>query len=113
MGAIVFWTLIRTAVLIPALLLLFDFMDYKFWWIVGVMSVYGVIIHPAVIQYNLFIEKNKEVLNNTLCSSCRHFDKSAVLCMKYDKHPTTKFLPCEGNDWELKENEFEAKRHTS
>jgi len=29
-----------------------------------------------------------------------HFDKSAVLCMKHDTHPTQEFLPCEGLDWE-------------
>jgi hypothetical protein len=105
LGAIVYWTLIRAVILIPALLLLFEYIDYKLWWIIGVMSIYGIIIHPAIVQYNLFIEKNKEIINNTLCSSCRHFDETAVICMKYDKHPTLDSLPCEGLDWEMKEYE--------
>ena len=107
MGAIIYWTIIRTAILIPALLFLFDWLDYQFWWLIGIMAIYGVIIHPAVIQYNLFVEKNKEIINNTLCSSCKHFDSSAVLCMKHDKHPTVESLPCEGIDWELKETNYE------
>ena len=61
---------------------------------------YGVIIHPAMIQYRMFLHDNDAIINNTLCSSCKHFDKTAVLCQKYDQHPTLKNLPCEGLDWE-------------
>jgi len=25
-----------------------------------------------------------------------------VLCMKYDKHPTENYIPCEGEEWEPK-----------
>lgn len=107
MGAIVFWTLVRAAVLIPALIILHDYVDYQFYWIIGIAAVYGVIIHPAVVQYNLFREKNKDVIDNSLCASCKHFDESAVLCMKHDKHPTMDFIPCEGMHWELKEGYYE------
>jgi len=100
MGAIVFWTIIRVAILIPTLWFLVELIDYKFWWTLVIISVYGVVIHPAVIQYKLFIEKNKEILYNTLCSNCKHFEKTAVLCAKHDKHPTVNFLPCDGVDWE-------------
>ena len=109
MGAIIYWTLIRTAILIPALIFLFEWIDYQLWWLIGVASIYGVIIHPALVQYRLFIEKNKDIINNTLCSSCKHFDKSAVLCMKHDKHPTLESLPCEGLHWELEEKHYEEK----
>ena len=105
MGAIVYWTLIRTIILIPALFFLFDYIDDTLMWIVGLMSIYGVIIHPAIVQYNKFVENNQEIIHNTLCSSCQHFDETAVICMKHDKHPTVDSLPCEGVDWEMKENE--------
>ena len=111
MGAIIYWTIIRTAILIPALWLLLDLIDYKFWWVIAVMAVYGIIVHPAVIQYKLFIERHREIINDTLCSSCCHFDESAVLCMKHDKHPTLEELPCEGIDWEPKRNSY-AKNKT-
>jgi len=102
MGGIIYWTLIRTAILIPLLLLLFGLIDYKFWWMIGIISIYVIIIHPVIIQYKAFEEKNKEILNNSLCSTCIHFDESAILCMKYDKHPTKDNIPCDGMDWEPK-----------
>jgi hypothetical protein len=102
MGDIVFWAIIRTALTLAALWLLKGYVDFQLWWLICVFAIYGVIIHPIIIHYRLFNEKNKEVIENTLCSTCRHFDKSAVLCMKYDKHPTKENLPCNGMDWEPK-----------
>ncbi|MCP5063794.1 MAG: hypothetical protein GY936_15205 [Ignavibacteriae bacterium] len=102
MGGIVYWTLLRIAILIPLLWLAIDYIDYKFWWVIFSMSVYGVIIQPAVIQYRLFMEKNKEVISNSLCTSCKHFDETAVLCLKYDEHPTDEEVPCDGIDWQPK-----------
>lgn len=113
MGGIIFWAIIRTAVLIPALWLMQGLMEYKYWWWFGIMAIYGVIIHPSVIQYRLFLEENKEIIRNTLCSTCKHFDKSAVLCLMHDKHPTLKFLPCEGLDWEpVNEGHEQKEIHT-
>ncbi len=99
MGEIVFWTILRISILIPVLWIAQGYIEFQFWWTIVLMSIYGVVIHPAVIHYRLFEEKNKEIINSTLCSSCKHFDRSAVLCMKYDKHPTKSFLPCNGDDW--------------
>ena len=104
MGDIVFWAIIRIVILIPTLWLLFDWMEYKYWWMIGIMSIYGVVLHPAFIQYRLFLEKNREILHNTLCATCEHFDETAVICLKYDKHPTENYLPCEGMEWEPKNN---------
>ena len=100
MGEIVFWTIIRTAVLIPIIWILQSYIDFQFWWIINVVAIYVIIIHPAVIHYKLFEEKNKDIIESTLCSTCRHFDKTAVLCMRHDKHPSLEFLPCQGLDWE-------------
>jgi len=100
MGGIIFWGIIRTAILIPTLWVLYGMMEYRYWWWLGIFTVYGVIVHPALIQYKMFINDNEEIINNTLCSSCKHFETTAVICQKYDKHPTIKELPCEGLDWE-------------
>lgn len=102
MGAIVYWTIMRIAILIPLLWIAVDYIEYKYWWIIVMMSIYGFILHPTVIQYKLFREQHKEVITNTLCSSCKHFDETAVLCLKFDKHPTQETIPCEGGDWEPK-----------
>jgi len=108
MGEIVFWTIIRTSLLIPIIWILRGYLDYPFWWTFSLMLIYGVIVHPTVIQYNIFISKNKSVLEGTLCSSCKNFDRTAVLCLKYDEHPSTEYLPCDGIDWEPKDNSIEG-----
>ena len=100
MGEIVFWTIIRTALVIPALWIIEEYIRFQYWWAVSLMIIYGVIIHPTIIHYRLFEEKNKDIIESTMCSTCKHFDKSAVLCLKHDKHPTKNSLPCEGTDWE-------------
>ncbi|MGE5439185.1 MAG: hypothetical protein ACM3UR_04955 [Bacteroidota bacterium] len=110
MGAIVYWAIIRTVILIPVIWVLRDLVDYQFWWVMGIMSIYGVIVHPAVIQYKLFEEANRDIIESTLCSSCKYFDKTAVLCMKYDQHPTRESLPCEGTDWEPSINEYNEEK---
>ena len=100
MGDIVFWAIIRTFILIPVIYLLRGWLDYTFWWTFSFMLIYGVILHPIIVQYNIFLERNKTIIDSTLCSSCKHFDKTAVLCLKHDEHPTATYLPCDGIDWE-------------
>lgn len=104
MGGIIFWAIIRTAFLIPALWFLSGHMEYRYWWWLGIFSVYGVIIHPAMIQYRIFLQENKEVITDTLCSSCKHFDETAVICLVEDEHPTRDYIPCEGVSWEPRES---------
>ena len=81
MGEIVFWTIIRTAVTLPGLWILRSQVDSQIWYLISLAAIYVLIVHPAI-------------------QSCRHFDPSAILCMKYDKHPTENYIPCDGVDWE-------------
>ena len=108
MGEVVFWTIIRTAIVLPLVWVLKSYLNFDLWWAVSIVAIYGVIIHPAIIHYKLFKSKNKDVLESTLCSTCTHFDESAVLCMLHDKHPTKVFLPCEGLDWEPKSSSVDS-----
>jgi len=100
MGAVVFWTLVRLIILIPFLWILENYIPYQYWWSFCILAICGIIIHPAIVQYRLFEEENKEIVDNTLCSTCNFFDKTAVICLKHDKHPSRTELPCEGLDWE-------------
>ena len=100
MGEIVFWTIIRTAVTLPGLWILRSQVDSQLWYLISLAAIYVLIVHPAIQSYRWFEQKNKKIVNTTLCSSCRHFDASAILCMKYDKHPTENYIPCDGVDWE-------------
>ncbi len=100
MGHIIFWGLVRAFILIPTLWFLTLHVESRYWWSILILSVYGIIIHPAILQYKHFFWENRNILTDTLCSSCRHFDATAVICMKHDEHPTETSLPCEGIDWE-------------
>jgi len=100
LGEIVFWTMVRIAVTIPGLWILKYHVDTQLWYLISIAALYVLIVHPAVQSYRWFEQRNKVVITSSLCSSCKHFDASAVLCMKYDKHPTENYIPCEGNDWE-------------
>ena len=102
MGEIVFWTILRTAITILGLWIIRIHVDTQLWWMICIAAVYVLIIHPAIVSYRWFEERNKKVIQSSLCSSCVHFNESAVICIKYDKHPTENFIPCEGNDWEPK-----------
>ena len=102
MGEIIYKTLIRFLFLIIIIWLTKNYFDEKLFWILSVLSFYFFLIHPAYLSYQRFIESNRNIVISTLCSSCKHFDKSAILCTKYDKHPTEEFIPCEGTDWEPK-----------
>jgi hypothetical protein len=106
-GSIVFWALIRLAFTIVGLWILFYYIDYGTWWMLGIVSLYVVVIHPAIIQFDMFKEQAKPVMNSTLCSSCKYFDASAILCTSLDEHPTENYLPCKGELWEPKNYENE------
>ena len=102
MGEVVFWTIIRALITILGLWILKAQIDFQLWFLISVAAVYVLIVHPAMVSYRWFEERNKKVIESTLCSSCKHFDQSAVLCIKYDKHPTENYVPCDGVDWEPK-----------
>lgn len=100
MGGIIFWAIVRMVVVIPAIWIMQGMFQSQYWWLIAFCSIYLIVIHPVLMQFRTFEEKNREVLQSTLCSTCKNFDKTAVLCIKYDQHPTRESLPCEGIDWE-------------
>lgn len=100
MGDIVFWGIIRIAIIIPVIWISLSYLEYSLWFSISLMLIYGVVLHPAMVQYRLFKENNQEIIESTLCTSCKYFDKTAVLCLKLDEHPTREYLPCEGLGWE-------------
>lgn len=102
MGEIVYKTILRLFLIIIILWFGKNYLDYQFFWIISLLAIYFFVINPAYLSYQDFVDKNNPVINNSLCTSCNHFDKSAVLCIKYDKHPTEEFIPCEGTSWEPK-----------
>jgi len=108
MGEIIFWTIMRIAIVIPLLWILEAYVSQQLWLLISIATIYIAILHPAIIHYKLFKSKNKEILESTLCSTCTHFDETAVLCMLYAKHPSKIFTPCEGAEWEPRSSNFDS-----
>lgn len=102
MGEIIYKTLIRLGLSLLVLWFIKNQFDEKFFWIISLLVIYFFVFHPAYLAYKRFEDENEKILTGTLCASCKHFDGSAILCMKYDRHPTENFIPCEGSDWEPK-----------
>jgi len=105
MGAIIFWSLIRLAITLPVIWYITENYDGRFYIVWAALAIYAIVISPAIKQYKKFEEENKDVIKSTLCSTCKNFDKTAVLCLKLDEHPSIDKLPCEGLDWEPLINE--------
>jgi len=55
---------------------------------------------PDDTGYKKFYAQNREIIENSICSKCRHFDESAVLCTKYESHPKPGYIPCGGKEFE-------------
>lgn len=102
MGDIVFWTIIRIALFVPAIWVLKFYIDEQLWILILIGAAYLIVIHPAISAYRKFESKTKNIAESIICSSCKHFDESAFLCTKHDKHPTEEYIPCDGIHWEPK-----------
>jgi hypothetical protein len=100
LGEIVYNTLIRFILILLTLWFSKTLFDENIFWIVSILAIFFFVFHPTFLAYKKFVDDNKNVITNSLCSTCKHFNESAVLCTKYDKHPTDNFIPCEGMDWE-------------
>lgn len=99
--------------MIPLIWVMQPYMPNQYWWILGFVLLYIVVLHPAILQLKRFEEDNKDIIEYTLCSSCKNFDKTAVICLKYDQHPSRQKLPCEGMDWEpISSDRYEQKETT-
>ena len=97
-GSIVSWALFRMALVIFVALVVYEYVyriDYVVWWTLTLLSLYA-------IQYQLYKQETQNVINGTLCSSCRHFEPTGVLCSILDEHVTENDVPCEGLRWEPK-----------
>ena len=74
--------------------------NYADWWAITIFAIYGITIYPAQLQYNHFKSSSKRLIEETLCSSCRHFNPEGLHCTVLDEHVSEQYLPCEGEGWE-------------
>jgi membrane protein YdbS with pleckstrin-like domain len=104
-GSIVSWAIFRAAGVIVAAYIVSEYvswLDYSTWWLLTLVMFYAVVLHPMQIQYRIYREETAKVMDGTLCSTCRHFEPTGVLCAKLDEHVSEDNIPCEGELWEPK-----------
>lgn len=104
-GSIVSWALFRAAIVIGIALLLVEYVrwiDYSTWVILTLIMVYAVVIHPLQVQYRIYREETARVMEGTLCSTCKYFEPTGVMCAKLDEHVSEDYIPCGGELWEPK-----------
>jgi hypothetical protein len=103
LGSIIWMAMLRlTAVIFVAWYLRDQITDSPEWWMVTIGAIYGIAIYPAQIQYNYFKRTTRRLVEETLCSSCRHFNPDGLHCLLLDEHVNEQYLPCEGEGWEPK-----------
>ncbi len=101
-GSIVWGVLLRTVLVVTIILLLLDYFHYDVnVWII-VFSIWLFAAYPAYKQYIKFKERMKKFKEETLCGSCKYFNRDAQLCSIYDEHVSEDYVPCEGESWEPK-----------
>ncbi len=101
MGAIIYWAILRFAIVLVSTWLLYSYVpNYGEWWMLFFIATGVVVIYPAQIAYRQHLRTMKRAHRNALCATCRHFIESEVLCSVTDEHVTQYYTPCEGQAWE-------------
>lgn len=99
-GSIIWGAIFRSA-----LVIFLSFFFYYTWWFrqywwMSLFVLWLFAIYPAYRQYQRFKITIDNLKESTLCGSCKHFDATGQICIKYDEHVTEDYIPCEGADWE-------------
>lgn len=101
-GSIVWGIIIRSAIIVVAMLLLKDNLQLNKYWYFSLFIFWAFVAYPAYIQYHKFNKRMDSFEEETLCGSCINFERSSQLCKLYDEHVSKNHIPCEGNDWQPK-----------
>src|SRR4051812_49273657 len=101
MGAIIYWGLVRFAILMVAMWLLYSYVpNYSEWWTLFFIAVGVIVIYPAQIAFRKHQEATSRANQNPLCATCRNFVPREALCGALDEHVKKHYTPCEGQAWE-------------
>lgn len=102
LGAIVWGVLLRTSLIMLFTLLFINQLDlYGKWLYVG-GAIWFFALFPGYKQYQNFQNRIEKLDEETLCGSCKHYNRNSQLCRIYDQHVSTNHIPCEGESWEPK-----------
>src|SRR5581483_7307881 len=80
-GAIIYWGLIRFALVLVGAWVLYNFMpNYSDWWTLFFVAVGLVVVYPAQLAWRKHVETVRHASRNGLCATCRHFAAEETLC---------------------------------
>ena len=101
MGAIVFWGILRFALVIIASWLLYAYVpEHNDWWMMFFIAVVVVVLYPSSLAWKKHAATIAPDNQNPLCASCKHLAVREALCKITDEHVTKEYTPCEGLRWE-------------
>ncbi len=101
MGAIIYWGLVRFAIVLVAAWLLYSYVpNYGDWWSLFFVAVAVVVIYPAQLAWRKHVRVIRRANQNALCATCRHLASREALCKITDEHVRRDYTPCDGDAWE-------------
>ena len=103
MGALIYWGIVRFALVIVVFWFWHDrISNYSDWWSTFFVALVAVVIFPFQLQYRKHMEQVEETNKDSLCASCKHYAKDSMLCTALDEHVTLDYVPCGGAAWDPK-----------
>lgn len=107
LGAIIWGVLLRVFLIMFLTFIFINILDlYGQWYYVG-GSIWFFALFPGYKQYQNFQQRIEVISKNTLCGTCKYYDKNSQLCKIYDEHVSLNHIPCGGDSWEPKSVDFD------
>ena len=101
MGAIIYWGLVRFALVLVFAWLIYSFVpNYSDWWMLFFIAVAVIVIYPAQIGWRKHVSAVRRANQNELCATCRNLQQREALCTITDEHVRKNYTPCGGEAWE-------------
>ena len=101
MGAIIYWGLVRFALVLIIAWLLYSFVpNYSDWWMLFFIAVAVIVIYPAQLSWRKHVSTISRANQNALCATCRNLISREALCSVTDEHFRKNYTPCDGEAWE-------------
>ncbi len=99
-GSIVLYCIVATAATLLVYWYIFEFQDASESWHLAFFAAWIVAMYPTLRMYETYKKQSKKIEENALCSTCRNYEETGLLCRLYDEHVSANYTPCEGNDWQ-------------
>ncbi len=106
LGSIFWGIMLRGLIVMLLMLFLIKFPSVRNNWSLLLFSLWFIAAYPAYRQYQLYYKRIEKFEEETLCGSCKNFDPGARLCTIYDEHISKDHIPCEGQNWEPKSQDY-------